>query len=146
MVIIHCSASDNPQDDSVERIRLLHTGNRKTAIKWGKYDTHCNGWADIGYHFIITQDGQVHTGRPIEKPGAHAKGFNKTSIGICLTGDKSFTEAQFKALREVISELISKFGLSRIDILEHNQLNSKKTCPNFDLQSVLRGNDAKDNI
>lgn len=137
MVVVHCSSSDNSQDDSVQRIKLLHTGNKKTPIKWGKYDTHCRGWSDIGYHYVITKDGEVHSGRPIERAGAHAKGFNKSSIGICLTGDKEFSDEQFKSLKTVIDELILNFGLSIIDIIEHNELNSSKTCPNFDLKSKI---------
>lgn len=133
MVVVHCSASDSPMDDSPERIKLLHTGNKKTPIIWGKYHTHCFGWSNTGYHYIITKDGQVHIGRPIEKAGAHCKGFNKGSIGICLTGDGDFTEAQFKAFRTLIRELLSKHNLSIMDIVGHYELNKKKTCPNFNV-------------
>lgn len=136
-IVVHCSSSDNPDQDSLEAITYLHTANRKTKIKWGKYDTTGNGWSDNGYHYVITKDGTVHPARPIERPGAHCKGFNQSSIGICLTGEKDFTEEQFQALREVVKELISNFGLSRIDIVPHNSLNKKKTCPNFDVSKVI---------
>jgi len=139
MIIIHCSASDAPGDDCPKRINLLHTGNEKTPIKWGIYQTHCFGWADTGYHFIITRDGKIHPARPIERPGAHAKGFNKSSIGICLTGDKEFTEEQFKSLRTLVKdELIPKHELSIMDIIGHRDLNQGKTCPNFDVQEMMR--------
>lgn len=140
LIIIHCSSSDLPEQDSVEAIKYLHTANKKTKIKWGKYDTTGNGWADIGYHYIITKDGTIHIGRPIEKAGAHCKGFNQSSIGICLTGEKEFTEAQFTSLRRIIKdELIPNFGLSIIDVMGHKELNRAKTCPNFDVHEKLAG-------
>lgn len=138
-IVVHASASDEPHQDSLESIKHLHTANKKTKIKWGKYDTTGRGWSDVGYHFIITKDGQVHSGRPIEKKGAHVRGFNGTSIGICLSGEKDFTEAQFKALREVIQELLSNFGLSILDVMGHRDLDQGKTCPNFDVHEILRG-------
>lgn len=140
-IVVHASASDNPDQDSLASIKHLHTANKKTKIKWGKYYTTGNGWSDIGYHYVITKDGKCHTGRPIEKKGAHVKGFNATSIGICLTGDHEFTQEQFKTLREVISELLSNLGLSIIDVVGHRDLNKGKTCPNFDVNEVLRGID-----
>ena len=138
LIIIHCSASDNPDQDSVDAIRHLHTANQKTAIKWGKYDTTGNGWADIGYHYVITKDGKIHQGRPIRKAGAHCKGFNKASIGICLTGENEFKKEQFNALRELVDELILEFGLSIMDVIGHRDLNKGKTCPNFDVQQALQ--------
>ena len=41
---------------------------------------------DIGYHYYLTRDGTVHTGRAVEQPGAHCKGHNRHSIGICYEG------------------------------------------------------------
>lgn len=139
LLIVHCSASDNPEQDSPEAVKYLHTANKKTKIKWGKYDTTGKGWSDNGYHYFITKDGVVHVCRPLKKAGAHCKGFNKSSIGICLSGERDFTEAQFEALRKLITELLSNHDLSIIDVMEHRELNSGKTCPNFDLRSKLKG-------
>jgi len=144
-LVIHCSASDNPGDDSPERIHLLHTGNKKTPIIWGRYHTHCFGWKDTGYQFIITQDGVTHRARPVEKAGAHCKGFNKTSIGICLTGDQEFTEAQFRALAVLVDKLILEHDLSIIDVMGHRDLDKTKPCPNFDVHEILRKYKAQEN-
>jgi hypothetical protein len=144
LLIVHCSASDNPKDSTVERVRLLHTGNKKTKIDWGIYTgINCFGWSDVGYQHIITPDGTVHDCRPENKPGAHCKGFNKSSIGICLIGDKVFTEAQFAALRILVKKLISKHELSIMDILGHRELNRDKSCPNFDVHEKLGFKDGK---
>lgn len=137
LLVGHCSASDNPDQANVDAIKHLHTANKKTKIKWGKYETFGFGWADIGYHYIITPDGKRHIGRPIEKAGAHAKGFNQNSIGICLIGDKNFTQAQFDEFKVLVEELLSTFNLSIIDVVGHRDLNNKKTCPNFNIHEVL---------
>ncbi|KAK9738628.1 N-acetylmuramoyl-L-alanine amidase [Popillia japonica] len=45
-----------------------------------------NGWADIGYNFLIGGDGQIYEGRGWGRTGAHAPSFNNRSIGVCLIG------------------------------------------------------------
>lgn len=137
LIVIHCSASDLTEQDSLEAVKHLHTANKKTKIKWGEYETTGNGWSDVGYHYVITKDGNCHAGRPLHKKGAHVKGHNANSIGVCLTGDKDFTEAQFETLREVVDELIKEFGLTLIDVVGHGELDKKKTCPNFDVAEKL---------
>ena len=57
-IIIHCSATQEGKDVSVETIRKWHLKR---------------GWRDIGYHFVIGLDGQVHEGRPIEETGVTLK-------------------------------------------------------------------------
>jgi len=69
-VIFHHSLSP---DVGVEEIRTWHVDG--------------NGYDDIGYHFVIRADGLIETGRHEKYIGAHAKGKNGDSIGICLAGD-----------------------------------------------------------
>lgn len=45
------------------------------------------GWDDIGYNFIIGEDGNIYEGRGWGKKGAHSKPFNSKSIGICIIGN-----------------------------------------------------------
>lgn len=47
------------------------------------------GWFDIGYSFVIGEDGNVYEGRGWDYVGAHAPGYNTQSIGICIIGDFS---------------------------------------------------------
>ena len=68
-IIVHCSATKEYKDYDVEDIR-----------KWHKE----RGFKDIGYHFVITRDGIIQRGRPMSQFGAHCRGHNKNSIGICL--------------------------------------------------------------
>jgi peptidoglycan recognition protein len=45
-----------------------------------------NGWPDIGYNFLVGEDGNVYEGRGWDKVGAHAPGYNFNSIGVCFIG------------------------------------------------------------
>jgi N-acetylmuramoyl-L-alanine amidase len=137
MIIVHCSASDRMTDDCPKAIRELHTSPPFEDFVWGEYVTHGRGWSDIGYHYIITSDGNLHLGRPIERGGAHAVGYNAYSIGICLTGNKIFTEKQFITLAKLARNLMAEFDLNLNNIIGHNQVSKEKTCPNFDVRKKL---------
>jgi len=69
-IVIHHSNNDNHTLDS---IRILHVEK--------------NGWEDIGYHWIIFQDGTIQPARSEKFQGAHVKNHNENSIGICLNGN-----------------------------------------------------------
>ncbi|MCI5108836.1 MAG: peptidoglycan recognition protein family protein [Candidatus Pacebacteria bacterium] len=80
-----------------------------------KYHVNVRGWSDIGYHFVITNgtgvDGEIQRGRPIDKMGAHAKGRNRGSVGICLVGKTRFTEKQMDKLVLLITEMCQKYDI-----------------------------------
>ena len=125
-IFIHCSATPDGRDVTVEQIRKMHLKN---------------GWNDIGYHFVIYRDGSVLPGRPISQIGAHAKGYNTGSIGICYIGGMNKentkaadtrTPAQQESLIWLVKELIRTFGTMKI--YGHNQV-AAKSCPCFDVPS-----------
>ncbi|MCP4162809.1 MAG: hypothetical protein GY760_22340 [Deltaproteobacteria bacterium] len=70
-LIVHCSATREGQEISAATINTWHLKR---------------GWSGIGYHFVIGLDGTIEYGRPLEKTGAHTKGYNRSSIGICYIG------------------------------------------------------------
>ena len=72
-IIVHCSATREGQHIDVDTIRQWHTSEPRN-------------WSDIGYHYVIYLDGSIVPGRPEERQGAHCKGNNKTSIGVCYVG------------------------------------------------------------
>ena len=94
-IIIHCSATPEGRDVSADDIRSWHKAR---------------GWSDIGYHFVVNIDGFLQMGRPIEQIGAHAKGYNRKSIGICYIGgtdaDLNAKDTLNEAQRETIQALI----------------------------------------
>lgn len=124
-IILHCAATKEGHDIKTETIRSWHTKGR--------------GWSDIGYHFVIELDGSIRNGRPVERIGAHVKGHNATSIGVCYVGgidaDKkpkdTRTEAQRKSMDELIQSLLDVYPGSTIH--GHNEF-SAKACPSFDVQ------------
>lgn len=132
-IIIHCSASDNPNDNSLESIEYLHMLDKSKPIRWGDYNTHGKGFNEIGYHFVITKDGNTHFGRSVERMGAGCTGENADSIHICLTGNKHFTDIQFSALK-VLKEILEH--VFNCKSYPHNYYNKNKTCPNFDIASI----------
>lgn len=42
--------------------------------------------ADLGYHFLIDENGVIYEGRPVALKGSHAERFNSYNIGIQLSG------------------------------------------------------------
>lgn len=131
-IIIHCSATVEGRDYTVEQIRDWHVKG--------------NGWKDIGYHFVIYRDGTVHTGRDINQIGAHTTGQNTGSIGICYVGGLAAdgktpkdtrTDAQKKALRALVDRLCQQYGINRRQVYGHNEF-AAKACPCFDVKKEFR--------
>jgi hypothetical protein len=91
------------------------------------------GWSDIGYHLGIDYEADIHILRPINKSGAHCKGHNRHSIGICVLGLQAFTVNQMRQLAKLCDMLCMTFNLSQTDIKPHNFYNKNKTCPVFDM-------------
>ncbi|KAK2151800.1 hypothetical protein LSH36_350g02015 [Paralvinella palmiformis] len=46
-----------------------------------------NGWNDIGYNFLVGDDGNAYEGRGWYIQGAHAQSYNNDAIGIVIMGD-----------------------------------------------------------
>jgi len=103
------------------------------------------GWLGIGYHYVIRRDGTIEKGRPEERPGAHAYGYNQTSIGICLVGGLStrkrphnnFTPKQFNSLRDLIKDIFRRYSAVR-KVVGHRDLDPGKACPSFDVETWVR--------
>ena len=123
-IIIHCSATREGQDVSVDTIRKWHVEGR--------------GWSDIGYHFYIDINGEIHGGRDIAKIGAHCSGHNRNSIGICYAGGveedgktpkDTRTENQKDALLSVLYTLKAMYP--EATIYSHSEF-ANKACPSFD--------------
>ena len=118
-LVVHCS--DSP-DDAVLSARDIH-------------EMHLGfGWDGAGYHRIITKDGTVHAGRPDYWQGAHVKGQNHQSLGVCLTGRIDFTPAQMASLEALLLQWLSEHPDA--EIVGHRDIqDTSKTCPNFDVAS-----------
>ena len=133
LIIIHCSATSEGKSLSAEACRQDHILHR--------------GFRDIGYHFYITQDGVLHHCRPVSEIGAHVRGFNRHSIGICYEGGldengrpaDTRTTAQRFALLDLLT--ILKHQYPEAQILGHYQLSATihKACPCYDPRKEYLG-------
>lgn len=126
-IIVHCSAST--------------FGDVATIDRWHKE----RGWSGIGYHYVITNgvakkhdqydpglDGLIQTGREWQKIGAHCKGQNRDSIGICLIGRHHFTAEQLLVALPNLLIMLGDLGICADNIFGHREFDKTKTCPNID--------------
>ena len=88
------------------------------------------GWDGIGYHYFIEKNGTLRTGRPENITGAHTKGYNSKSIGICLAGNFDLTlptTEQTNTLKELLKTLQKRYKISSDKIFPHREF-AEKTC------------------
>ncbi len=133
MIVMHCSATRCDHDYPVQQLYHDHV--------------EVNHWRYIGYHFYIRKDGRVEQTRPLARIGAHAKGYNAHSIGICYEGGlnpqgqpaDTRTEAQVAAMRRLVAQLRQQFPTIR-QVLGHRDLPGvQKSCPCFDATTLMGG-------
>ena len=100
-----------------------------------------NGWAGIGYHYVIRKNGVIERGRPLAVVGAHAYGENYHTVGINVTGnfDKEVpTDAQMKSLTELVTALCRIYHIDPgpATSVGHRDVNSTD-CPGKNLYRLL---------
>lgn len=122
------------------------------------------GKPSIGYHIVILNgitnygdsvkqqkqdifDGLIETGRPFDadndieawERGAHAYGYNRNTLGVCLIGNKAFTGKQIDSLVRIVLILMERFSISVDRILGHRELKKANTeCPGFEVEGLRR--------
>lgn len=126
-LVVHSSATPPKMDIGKHEITEWHKARR---------------FRTIGYHFIIRRDGTLEYGRDIKETGAHVKGHNKDSIGICMVGgidhdgkpEENFTTFQYQELAKLLHKLKGQFPSAIIQ--GHRDFKSAKTaCPSFDVKA-----------
>lgn len=121
-IIIHCSATKE--------------GNKISAATIDKWHKD-RGWRCIGYHYVVRIDGSIEYGRPVQDIGAHVKGKNKHSIGVCYIGglDADMEPKDTRTLEQKESLLYLLKTLKRLHpnatIHGHREF-ANKACPCFD--------------
>ncbi|WP_019558475.1 N-acetylmuramoyl-L-alanine amidase [Thioalkalivibrio sp. ALE12] len=96
------------------------------------------GWSGIGYHYVIPRSGMLEHGRPEDNAGAHVRGKNANSIGVCLVGgrkaggghDANFTAEQWRTLEALVRQLLRDFPGAKVS--GHRDHDPSKACPCFD--------------
>ena len=128
-IIVHCTATQEGRNFTVSQIRAWHLHR---------------GFSDIGYHFVVYLDGTVHEGRPLDRAGAHCKGHNAHSIGVCYVGGldaggkpkDTRTPAQKAAMRTLITQLKKQYPATTVH--GHREF-ANKACPCFDAKTEYAG-------
>lgn len=119
------------------------------------------GFSDIGYHFVIRDDGVVEMGRRLEAVGAHTlNGYNSKSVGIVLAGGlrrltpdephngpfaraaigykdtaiaANFTAPQLKAARVLVTSLLKVYPGAKV-LGHRDATGDHRVCPTFDAE------------
>ena len=141
LIVVHCSATRADRDFTENDLEVCHRHR---------------GFNGAGYHFYIRKNGDIKNTRPLEKPGAHALGYNAHSIGICSEGGLDVryrpadtrTEWQKHSLRVLIRTLLMDYPGCRV--CGHRDLSPDrngdgrispeewvKECPCFEVTSKL---------
>ena len=125
-IILHHSLTKDNQTVNWRAIRRYHTVDR--------------GWNDIGYHYGIEEvkgEYEILMGRMPNIPGAHTRGMNKRSLGICFVGDFDMLppkQDQWEKGLTLVKYLLFAHGLTPSDVMGHRDY-AQKSCPGteFDL-------------
>ena len=125
-LVIHCSATRSDRSYPVERLLRDH---------------RARGFRTVGYHFYLRRDGTLTQHRRLLEVGAHARPYNRCSIGICYEGGldpqgrpaDTRTPVQRDRLRQLLSLLRELFPEARV--VGHCDLPgaTPKACPCFDV-------------
>ncbi|MFR9126619.1 MAG: N-acetylmuramoyl-L-alanine amidase [Acidaminococcus intestini] len=127
LLVIHHTGNPTDDDLSAEEIHESHLAQ---------------GWAGIGYHFVIRKDGTVEMGRPVDTVGAHAYGYNSRSIGIHVCGNFEVgepTPEQIESCAILVAWLSEEYGVkvNRSNVVGHRDLMAT-ACPGDNLYSQLQ--------
>ncbi|WP_196591508.1 peptidoglycan recognition family protein [Pectinatus frisingensis] len=128
---------------STDMIIIHHVGGTNRDVSAAEiHQWHlANGWAGIGYHYVIRKDGTIERGRPRTTIGAHCYGYNQTSIGINIVGDfeEAYpTDPQLQSGEQLTAFLCELYKLNPSNnvIYGHRDLNST-LCPGKNLYCQL---------
>lgn len=136
-----------PLPEILDTVVIHHEGNSQTHDPRRVQDKHMdgNGWADIGYHYIIGADGTIYQGRDINVRGSHVDGQNTGKIGILFLGDfennwwdndDDPTQAQIESSKNLIRWLDSEYGIETV--LGHKDVEGQDTeCPGDNLEPII---------
>lgn len=118
MIVVHHTGNPTDDDLPAETIHRAHKAN---------------GWAGIGYHYVVRKDGTIERGRPHWTTGAHAEGENWHTIGIHVCGNfekAEPTDKQIEALAMLIGTVAYTYGLP-VDgkhVVSHSDLMPTACC------------------
>ena len=142
LIVIHCSATRADRDFTAKDVDTAH---------------RFRGFSCWGYHYYIRKSGQIEPMRDEDTVGAHARGFNAISLGVCYEGGldaqgcpkDTRTPEQRAALRLLVHQLLRRFH-GEVRVCGHRDLSPDrngdgvvepeewvKVCPCFEVATEL---------
>lgn len=133
---------------STNRMTLHHTmGPANSTIapaarirQIQSYHMDVHGWCDIGYHYLVSANGQVWEGRSSLERGAHTANNNEGNLGIAVVGNYDRDLLPNKGVK-VLGALVSRLALIHsIDIGEDFRSHAaygSLLCPGESLNSQV---------
>ena len=98
-----------------------------------------NGWADIGYHYVVDPAGRVWEARSTTLQGAHVKDNNEGNIGVMVMGNYEQqvpTSAASKSLDDFVASLMHRYQVGVSRVFTHREI-KPTACPGVNLQRVM---------
>lgn len=151
LLVVHHTAVAVAGDkrNGAEKVRAIY-----------QYHALNRGWGDVGYHYLIDEDGQVYEGKAGGKyvVGGHAYCNNVNTIGVVLLGNfevEKPSQDQMRGLQWLLDELANEYDVDVEDnatyhgetysspILGHGDLLST-SCPGFYVRKTL--NQVRDHV
>ena len=107
LIVIHCSATRVDRDFTAKDVDTAH---------------RFRGFSCWGYHYYIRKSGQIEPMRDEDTVGAHARGFNAISLGVCYEGGldengkaaDTRTSRQKEAMHRLVSELLQRYPDAKV--------------------------------
>lgn len=132
-IVIHSAATPSDMDVDISDVDRWHREK---------------GYWKVGYHFFVKRDGTYQFGRALFEPGAHCKGYNNKSIGICYAGgaDKEGNPEDNKTFQQEITlfDLIKSLQMlfTNAKVVGHGDLPGTDTeCPSFNVTEWMKSMD-----
>ncbi len=132
LITIHHTVTPTSESNVPARMRQIQA-----------YHIDSNGWCDIGYHFLVGQDGRVYQGRSSEeRTGSHVGGANTNNVGVSYIGTYTTDipiDSMFAAGGQIVRWLSDTFGIARNrqNIKGHREQGST-ACPGNALYPLLQ--------
>lgn len=139
--------SDTNPMSGISRITVHHEGSTPFAAtaqsavaqrleSTRRAHVNANGWADIGYHYVVDPSGRVWEARPVALQGAHVKDNNEHNLGIMVLGnfeEQTPTPAALKSLNDFVVRMMGKYRVPVARVYTHQEL-KPTACPGRSLQ------------
>jgi len=114
----------------------------KTIVKnIQDYHMNSNGWADIGYNFLVGEDGNAYEGRGWDRVGAHSPNYNSQAYGVCMLGN--FMNSNPNAAAQNVAQQLISCGISLGKLSSNYSLHGHRDgtctdCPGNALYATIR--------